>query len=108
MLHQNEVSMATDTPRITEQGLAPALRGAGTNRTSADAGSSGHCDRAALALHEALIEARHNPETASYGRRDPESLDRLRLTVAKGEFRKNFCHITCQIYPLHAVDTMTG
>lgn len=48
-----------------------------------------HWLRAAQAINEAIIEARHNPETArslfalaSYGRRDPESLERLRLTFA--------------------------
>jgi hypothetical protein len=48
-----------------------------------------HWQRAAQAIGEAIIEARHNPETArslftlaSYGRRDPESLERLRLTFA--------------------------
>ena len=56
-VHQNEVSMATDTHGLPSKGCA-ALRSAGTNRTSADAGSGGHCHRAAL------IEARHNPETA--------------------------------------------
>lgn len=41
-------------------------------------------------FNEAIAEARHNPETArslfalaSYGRRDPESLDHLRVTFAK-------------------------
>nr|WP_223240407.1 TniQ family protein [Citrobacter sp. C1] len=41
------------------------------------------------AIHEAVIEARHNRETArslfalvSYGRHDPESLERLRVTFA--------------------------
>ncbi len=49
-----------------------------------------HWQRAAQAIDEAIIEARHNPETArslfalaSYGRRDPESLDRLRLTFVQ-------------------------
>ena len=48
-----------------------------------------HWQRAVQAINEAIIEARHNPETArslfalaSYGRRDPESLERLRLTFA--------------------------
>lgn len=48
-----------------------------------------HWQRAAQAIEEAIIEARHNPETARslfalapYGRRDPESLERLRLTFA--------------------------
>lgn len=48
-----------------------------------------HWQRAAQAINEAIIEARHNPETArslfalaSYGRHDPESLERLRLTFA--------------------------
>jgi hypothetical protein len=46
--------------------------------------------QAVQAINEAVAEARHNPETArslfalaSYGRRDPESLDRLRVTFAK-------------------------
>lgn len=46
--------------------------------------------RAAQAIEEAIIEARYNPETArslfalaSCGRRDPESLERLRDTFAK-------------------------
>jgi hypothetical protein len=46
--------------------------------------------QAVQAINEAVAEARHNPETArslfalaSYGRRDPESLDRLRATFAK-------------------------
>ena len=49
-----------------------------------------HWQRAAQAIDEAIIEARHNPETArllftlaSYGRRDPESLERLRATFTK-------------------------
>ncbi len=48
-----------------------------------------HWQRAAQAIGEAIMEARHNPETArslfalaSYGRRDHESLERLRLTFA--------------------------
>jgi hypothetical protein len=48
-----------------------------------------HWQRAAQAINEAIIEARHNPETArslfalaSYGRHDPESQERLRLTFA--------------------------
>ena len=42
------------------------------------------------AINEAVAEARHNPETArslfalaSYGRRDPESLESLRITIAR-------------------------
>jgi hypothetical protein len=49
-----------------------------------------HWQRAVQAIDEAIIEARHNPETArslfalaSYGRRDPESLERLRATFVK-------------------------
>ena len=49
-----------------------------------------HWQRAAQAIDEAIIEARHNPETArslfalaSYGRRDPASLEQLRTTFAK-------------------------
>ncbi|WP_061291527.1 TniQ family protein [Azotobacter vinelandii] len=45
---------------------------------------------AAKAIDEAIVEARHNPETArslfavaSFGRRDPDSLERLRVTFAK-------------------------
>jgi hypothetical protein len=45
---------------------------------------------AVKALDEAVAEARHHPETArslfalaSFGRRDPESLERLRVTFAK-------------------------
>jgi len=45
---------------------------------------------AVKAINEAIAEARHNPETArsvftlaSFGRRDPESLERLRATFAK-------------------------
>jgi hypothetical protein len=45
---------------------------------------------AVKALNEAVAEARHNPETArslfalaSFGLRDPESLERLRVTLAK-------------------------
>ncbi|MFP8342330.1 TniQ family protein, partial [Pseudomonas aeruginosa] len=41
------------------------------------------------AIEEAIVEARHNPVTArslfaltSYGQRDPESLERLRITFA--------------------------
>ncbi|MDM7457052.1 MAG: TniQ family protein [Tepidimonas sp.] len=48
-----------------------------------------HWQRAAQAINEAIIEARHNPETArslfalaSYGRRDPESQERLRHSFA--------------------------
>lgn len=46
--------------------------------------------QAVKAIEEAFIEARHNPETArslfalaSFGRRDADSLDRLRVTFAK-------------------------
>jgi len=49
-----------------------------------------HWREAVKALNEAIAEARHNCETArslftlaSYGRRDPESLDRLRDTFAQ-------------------------
>ena len=49
-----------------------------------------HWQEAIKAIHEAVAEARHNPETAqslfalaSFGRRDPESLERLRATFAK-------------------------
>ena len=49
-----------------------------------------HWQRAVQAIDEAIIEARHNPETArslfalaSYGRRDPASLERLRATFVK-------------------------
>ncbi|HMZ02384.1 MAG TPA: TniQ family protein [Rhodocyclaceae bacterium] len=49
-----------------------------------------HWREAIKALNEAIAEARHNRETArslfalaSYGRRDPESLDRLRVTFAQ-------------------------
>ena len=49
-----------------------------------------HWQRAVQAIDEAIIEARHNPETArslfalaSYRRRDPVSLERLRATFAK-------------------------
>ncbi|MDN5935116.1 MAG: TniQ family protein [Nitrosospira sp.] len=49
-----------------------------------------HWQRAVQAIDEAIIEARHNPETArslfalaSYGRRDPDSLERLRATFTK-------------------------
>nr|WP_276515116.1 TniQ family protein [Citrobacter freundii] len=42
------------------------------------------------AINEAVAEARHNPETArflfalaAYGQQDPESLDRLRVTLAR-------------------------
>ncbi|EKZ5999866.1 TniQ family protein [Klebsiella pneumoniae] len=49
-----------------------------------------HWREAVKALDEAIAEARHNCETArslftlaSYGRRDPESLDRLRVTFAQ-------------------------
>jgi hypothetical protein len=45
---------------------------------------------AVKAINDAVAEARHNPETArslfavaSFGRRDPESLERLRATFAK-------------------------
>ena len=45
---------------------------------------------AVKAINEAVAEARHNPETArslfalaSYGRHDPESLERLRVTFTK-------------------------
>ena len=49
-----------------------------------------HWQRAAQAIDEAIIEARHDPETArslfalaSYGRRDPASLEQLRATFAE-------------------------
>ena len=49
-----------------------------------------HWREAIKAFNEAIAEARHNRETArslfalaSYGRRDPESLDRLRVTFAQ-------------------------
>lgn len=49
-----------------------------------------HWQEAIKAINEAIAEARHDPETArslfalaSYGRRDPESLERLRTTFAK-------------------------
>ena len=49
-----------------------------------------HWQRAVQAIDEAIIEARHDPETArslfalaSYGRRDPASLEQLRATFAK-------------------------
>ncbi len=49
-----------------------------------------HWQRAVQAIDEAIIEARYNPETArslfalaSYGRRDPASLEQLRTTFAK-------------------------
>ena len=49
-----------------------------------------HWQRAVLAIDEAIIEARHNPETArslfalaSYGRLDPASLEQLRSTFEK-------------------------
>ncbi len=49
-----------------------------------------HWQRVAQAFDEAITEARHNPEAArslfamaSYGRRDPESLERLRDMFAK-------------------------
>jgi len=49
-----------------------------------------HWQLAFQAIDEAIIEARHNPETArslfalaSYGRRDPETLERLRATFTK-------------------------
>ena len=52
--------------------------------------SVNYWQRAAQAIEEAIIEARYNPETArslfalaSCGRRDPESLERLRDTFAK-------------------------
>jgi hypothetical protein len=45
---------------------------------------------AVKAINDAVAEARHNPETArslfavaSFGRRDPESLERLRATFTK-------------------------
>ena len=45
---------------------------------------------AVKAINEAVVEARHNPETAhtlfalaSYGRRDPVALEQLRATFAK-------------------------
>jgi hypothetical protein len=48
-------------------------------------------------IHEAVIEARHNPETArslfalaSYGRCDPDSLERLRVTFAKEGIPREF------------------
>ena len=56
-----------------------------------------HWQRAAQAIDEAIIEARNNPETArslfalaSYGRRDPESLEHLRLTFAKEGIPQEF------------------
>ena len=49
-----------------------------------------HWQQAVKAIDEAIVEARHNPETArslfalaAYGRRDPESLERLRVTFTK-------------------------
>ena len=49
-----------------------------------------HWQRAVQAIDEAIIEARYDPETvrslfalASYGRRDPASLEQLRATFAK-------------------------
>lgn len=52
--------------------------------------SVNYWQEAVKAIDDAIIEARHNPETArslfavaSFGRRDPESLERLRITFAK-------------------------
>ena len=49
-----------------------------------------HWQEAVKAINEAVAEARHNPEAArslfalvSFGRRDPESLERLRVMFAK-------------------------
>ncbi len=49
-----------------------------------------HWQEAVKAINEAIVDARHNPETArslftlaSYGRRDSESLKQLRATFAK-------------------------
>ena len=49
-----------------------------------------HWQQAVKAIGDAIVEARHNPETArslfalaSYGRHDPESLERLRVTFVK-------------------------
>ena len=51
----------------------------------------------AKALEEAILEARHNPETArslfelaSYGRRDPASLEQLRTMFAKEQIPPEF------------------
>jgi hypothetical protein len=75
-------------------------------RQSLATGGPGH--------HEAIIEARHNPETArslfalaSYGRRDPESWN-VAATFAKEGIHRIFCHITSLMDPLHVLDRMTG
>jgi hypothetical protein len=53
--------------------------------------------RAVQAIDEAIAEARHNPETArslfalaSYGRRDPVSLEQLRATFAMEQIPLEF------------------
>jgi hypothetical protein len=74
-----------------------------------------HWQRAVQAISEAIIEARHNPETArslfalaSYGRRDPESLERCGSPSPRRAFHRIFCHITSLTYPLHVLVKMTG
>jgi hypothetical protein len=53
--------------------------------------------QAVKAINDAIVEARHNPETArslfalaSFGRRDPESLERLRVTFVKEGIPSDF------------------
>lgn len=87
-MHQSEVSMATDFAPITEHGVATlpeqawghALRRAEIIEPLALSETVGHeaADAAVQAINEAIIEARHNPETArslfalaSYGRLNP-------------------------------------
>jgi hypothetical protein len=74
-----------------------------------------HWQRAVKAINEAIIEARHDPETArslfalaSYGRRDPASLEQLRATFAKEGIPPEFLSHYEPDDPLHVLDRMTG
>ena len=66
--------------------------------------------KAAKAIEEAVLDARHNPETArslfrlaSYGRNDPASLEQVRAIFAKSKFQSNFCYIMSQQSPLYVI-----
>ncbi len=70
-----------------------------------------HWKEAIEAINEAVVDARHNPETArslfalaSYGQRDPESLARVRAMFAENGIPRNFCHIMFLMDPLRASD----
>src|SRR5690606_37959705 len=58
---------------------------------------AGHWKEAIEAINEAVVDARHNPETArslfalaSYGQRDPESLARVRAMFAENGIPPEF------------------